>query len=80
MACHFGPHGIRANSITPGYTDTPMQRAGFSPAAQAYIDGTQIARQANPSEVASVAVFLASQHASFGTGAIMNVSGGARMG
>jgi NAD(P)-dependent dehydrogenase (short-subunit alcohol dehydrogenase family) len=80
MARHYGPFGIRVNSIAPGFIDTPMQRAGFSPAAQAYIDSTPLARQAEPSEVASVAVFLASDHASFVTGAIMNVSGGGWMG
>jgi NAD(P)-dependent dehydrogenase (short-subunit alcohol dehydrogenase family) len=80
LARHYGGHGIRANTIAPGFIDTPMQRAGFSPAAQAFIEGTPLARQAHPSEVAAVAVFLASAHASFVTGAIMNVSGGAWMG
>jgi NAD(P)-dependent dehydrogenase (short-subunit alcohol dehydrogenase family) len=80
MARHYGPLGIRVNSIAPGFVDTPMQRAGFSPAAQAYIDSTPLARQADPAEVGSVAVFLASDHASFVTGAIMNVSGGGWMG
>jgi NAD(P)-dependent dehydrogenase (short-subunit alcohol dehydrogenase family) len=80
MARHYGPAGIRVNSIAPGFIDTPMQRAGFSPAAQAYIDSTPLARQADPAEVAAVAVFLASDHASFVTGAIMNISGGGWMG
>ena len=80
MARHYGPSGIRVNSIAPGFIDTPMQREGFSPAAQAYIESTPLARQADPSEVASAAVFLASDHASFVTGAIMNVSGGGWMG
>lgn len=80
LARHFGPVGIRVNSIAPGFVDTPMQREGFSPAAQAYIDSTPLARQANAAEVGSVAVFLASNHASFVTGAIMNVSGGGWMG
>lgn len=80
MARHYGPGGIRVNSIAPGFIDTPMQREGFSPAAQAYIDSTPLARQADPAEVAAAAVFLASDHASFVTGAIMNVSGGAWMG
>lgn len=80
MARHFGPFGIRVNSIAPGFIDTPMQRAGFSPAAQAYIESTPLARQADPAEVASVTVFLASDHASFITGSIMNVSGGGWMG
>jgi NAD(P)-dependent dehydrogenase (short-subunit alcohol dehydrogenase family) len=80
MARHYGPSGIRVNSIAPGFIDTPMQREGFSPAAQAYIDSTPLARQAQPAEVAAAAVFLASDHASFVTGAIMNVSGGGWMG
>ncbi len=80
MARHYGPSGIRVNSIAPGFIDTPMQRAGFSPAAQAYIESTPLARQADPAEVASTAVFLSSDHASFVTGAIMNVSGGGWMG
>ena len=53
---------------------------GLDASEQAYIDGTPLARQADASEVASVAVFLASDHASFVTAAIMNVSGGAWMG
>jgi NAD(P)-dependent dehydrogenase (short-subunit alcohol dehydrogenase family) len=80
MARHFGPYGIRVNTIAPGFVDTPMQRAGFSAATQAFVDSTPLARQADPAEVASVAVFLASDHASFVTGAIMNVTGGAWMG
>ncbi len=80
MARHYGPSGIRVNSIAPGFIDTPMQREGFSPAAQAYIDSTPLARQADASEVAAMAIFLASDHASFVTGAVMNVSGGGWMG
>jgi NAD(P)-dependent dehydrogenase (short-subunit alcohol dehydrogenase family) len=80
MARRYGRSGIRVNSIAPGFIDTPMQRAGFSPATQAYIESAPLARQADPTEVASVAVFLASDHASFITGAIINVSGGAWMG
>ena len=60
--------------------DTPMQRAGFTSATQAFVDSTPLGRQAAPAEVASVAVFLSSDHASFITGAIMNVTGGAWMG
>jgi NAD(P)-dependent dehydrogenase (short-subunit alcohol dehydrogenase family) len=80
MARHFGPHGIRVNSIAPGFIDTPMQRTGFTAATQAFVDSTPLARQADPTEVAAVAVFLASDHASFVTGAIMNATGGAWMG
>ena len=80
LARHYGPAGIRVNSICPGFVDTPMQREGFSPAAQAAVDETPLGRMAAPSEVATVAVFLASRHASFVTGAVINVSGGWLMG
>jgi NAD(P)-dependent dehydrogenase (short-subunit alcohol dehydrogenase family) len=80
LARNYGPHGIRVNSICPGFVDTPMQREGFSPAAEAAVRATPLGRMADPAEVASVAVFLASRHASFITGAIVNVSGGAWMG
>jgi 3-oxoacyl-[acyl-carrier protein] reductase len=80
LARHYGPHGIRVNSIAPGIVDTPMQGAGVTPATQAFVESTPLARQADPAEVASVAVFLASDHASFVTGAIMNLTGGAWMG
>jgi NAD(P)-dependent dehydrogenase (short-subunit alcohol dehydrogenase family) len=80
LARQYGPSGIRVNSICPGFIDTPMQRAGFSPAAEAAIAETPLGRMADPAEVACVAVFLASRHASFVSGAVMNVSGGAWMG
>jgi 3-oxoacyl-[acyl-carrier protein] reductase len=80
LARHYGPRGIRVNSICPGFIDTPMQREGFSPAAEAAVRDTPLGRMADPAEVASVAVFLASRHASFVSGSIVNVSGGAYMG
>ncbi|CAN5826896.1 SDR family NAD(P)-dependent oxidoreductase [soil metagenome] len=80
LARHYGPLGIRVNSICPGFVDTPMQREGFSPAAEAAVRDTPLGRMADPAEIASVALFLASAHASFMSGAIVNVSGGAFMG
>lgn len=80
LARHYGKANVRVNSICPGFTDTPMQRAGFSPAAEAAVKATPLGRMADPSEIASTAVFLASNHASFVNGAILNVSGGASMG
>jgi NAD(P)-dependent dehydrogenase (short-subunit alcohol dehydrogenase family) len=80
LARHYGPRSVRVNSICPGFIDTPMQREGFSPAAEAAVRDTPLGRMADPAEVASVAVFLASDHASFMSGAVVNVSGGAFMG
>lgn len=80
MARHYGPLGIRVNSIAPGIVDTPMQQAGFSAATRAFVESTPMGRQAVSAEIASVAVFLASAHASYVTGAVVNLTGGAWMG
>jgi NAD(P)-dependent dehydrogenase (short-subunit alcohol dehydrogenase family) len=80
MARYYGPDGIRVNSIAPGFVDTPMQQAGFSAATQAIVESIPMGRQAAAEEIASVAVFLSSAHASYVTGAIVNLTGGAWMG
>ncbi len=80
--------GIRANSIHPGFVRTPlldfgMQRwadKGLAPSAQALIDGldaaTPLGRIARPEEIAGPALFLASDDASYVTGAELVVDGG----
>ena len=80
MASHYGPHGIRVNSIAPGIVDTPMQQDGFTAATAAFVESLPMGRQATAEEIASVAVFLSSAHASYITGAILNLTGGAWMG
>lgn len=86
MAVDYGPHGVRVNAISPGYTDTDMddRRTRMTPgAAAANLAAREAAaalqplgRQADPAEIARVAVFLASDAASFMTGAIVPVDGG----
>lgn len=70
---------VRVNTIQPAATDTPMLRAGF----EGRPDGLQqlaamhpMGRIAKPSEVTSVALFLASDAAGFMTGATLAVDGG----
>lgn len=80
LARIYGPYGILVNSIAPGLVDTPMLRGGLRDedlAEQAR--GCPLGRLAQPSEVAKVAVFLASDHASYISGATINVSGGLLM-
>jgi NAD(P)-dependent dehydrogenase (short-subunit alcohol dehydrogenase family) len=86
LAVDYSPLGVRVNAILPGYIDTDMggYRAGLGPegaaAANARRDAAAalqpIGRQAGAEEVASVAVFLASDESSFMTGAIVPVDGG----
>lgn len=80
LARIYGPYGILVNCIAPGLVDTPMLRSGLSDedlAEQAR--GCPLGRLAQPIEVAKVAVFLASDHASYLSGATINVSGGLLM-
>jgi NAD(P)-dependent dehydrogenase (short-subunit alcohol dehydrogenase family) len=77
LARTFGPDGICVNAISPGLVDTPMLMTDL-PAEQlrALEQATPLGRIAAPAEMAGTAVFLASQHASFISGATINVSGG----
>ena len=70
------PFGVRVNCINPGLIETAMVGA-FSPEQQErLIADTPLGRLGRPEEVASVAVFLASERASFVTGEAIQVNGG----
>jgi NAD(P)-dependent dehydrogenase (short-subunit alcohol dehydrogenase family) len=76
LARSYGPDGILVNVIAPGAVDTPMLRADLPQEAfDAFVADIPLGRVAQPSEVASVAVFLASDHASYISGATLNVTG-----
>jgi NAD(P)-dependent dehydrogenase (short-subunit alcohol dehydrogenase family) len=80
-AAEFAPD-IRVNAICPGGVSTPMSDAHLESfddkeAAMRLLTGRQlIKRYARPGEIASVAVFLASDEASFMTGAVVPVEAG----
>lgn len=77
LARTYGPHRIRVNAIAPGLVDTPMLMNDLSPEVfEALKAATPLNRVADPAELAGVVVFLASDHASYVSGATLNVSGG----
>jgi NAD(P)-dependent dehydrogenase (short-subunit alcohol dehydrogenase family) len=84
MALDHVGDGVRVNCVCPGTIETPLvqrQRVGRSPEqAQQAAERTKqrfpIGRIGEPSEVASMVAFLASDQASFITGAILSVDGG----
>ena len=75
-AREFARYGVRANAIQPGMIDTPMTRALGEAHRARSVDATPLGRLGRPEEVATVALFLASDLASFVTGAIVEVTGG----
>jgi NAD(P)-dependent dehydrogenase (short-subunit alcohol dehydrogenase family) len=69
--------GVRANAIAPGPTDTPMLGGVMTPQElRAFGEAMPIGRLAQPEELAAAALFLASDEASYVTGAVFAVDGG----
>jgi 3alpha(or 20beta)-hydroxysteroid dehydrogenase len=70
--------GIRVNAVLPGPVDTPMMAHGQTETArQAITERTLMKRLGRPREIANAVLFLASDEASFMTGAEVPVDGGA---
>ena len=77
LARTYGEHQVNVNTVAPGQVDTPMLMTDLKPEVlEALTKATPLGRVANPAELGGVVVFLASQHASFISGATVNVSGG----
>jgi NAD(P)-dependent dehydrogenase (short-subunit alcohol dehydrogenase family) len=68
---------ITVNAVSPGAADTAMMRSGMDDAAlTATVAQIPLGYMAPPSDLAGSVLFLASDHASYITGATINVSGG----
>ena len=77
IAIDHAREGIRANAIAPGPTDTPMLGSVMTPEEmRAFGEAMPIGRLARPEELAAAALFLASDDASYVTGAVVAVDGG----
>jgi NAD(P)-dependent dehydrogenase (short-subunit alcohol dehydrogenase family) len=78
-ALEYGRYNIRVNAICPGAIETPMAqriRKGAPPNPKAIQRISVLGRMAEPEEIAKVALFLASDDASFATGAPFIIDGG----
>ncbi|ALC48821.1 CG3603 [Drosophila busckii] len=72
----LGKFGIRVNCILPGYIDTPMVAVVPDKIKEQVVQKCPLARLGKPEEIAEVIAFLASEKASYVTGAAIEVTGG----
>jgi 3-oxoacyl-[acyl-carrier protein] reductase len=78
LANEYGRFGIRVNSVSPGFVDTPLMENGMKNPRfiESLRRNTVLGRAALPKEIANVIAFVASSEASYMTGSDILVDGG----
>ena len=76
LAAELAAKGVTVNVIAPGYIATAMVMAIKPEILQGIIDGVPMKRLGKPEEIGAACVYLASENASFMTGATLNINGG----
>ena len=81
-AMELGSAGVRVNAVAPGLVMTPLtQGVTMLPAVlDDYVENTTLKRYAEPEEIAGLVAFLASDEASYITGTLQLIDGGAHTG
>jgi meso-butanediol dehydrogenase/(S,S)-butanediol dehydrogenase/diacetyl reductase len=80
LACQYGPYGVRANAVAPGFVETELTAdvwADWSAADRAaFLELYPLRRLGTPDEIARAVLFLASEAAGWITGVSLIVDGG----
>lgn len=79
LARETARHGITANVVCPGPTDTPLFRAQAERLQEALLRAIPMGRLGAPEDIAAAISFFASEDAGFVTGQVLSVSGGLTM-
>jgi NAD(P)-dependent dehydrogenase (short-subunit alcohol dehydrogenase family) len=77
-ALELAPSGIRVNVVLPGLVDTPLVApvVGYQPAREMFLDRIPLGAAATPEQIAGPCLYLASDDASYITGASLMIDGG----
>ena len=75
-ARELGKFGIRVNAVAPGFTATEILSAMPEKVIEGMVARTPLGRMGQPADIANAYLFLASDEASFITGAVLRVDGG----
>jgi len=80
-ALELAPRGIRVNGISPGLVDTPLTAPAMDIPGirEDYLENTPLGRAGTPEDVAAAAVFMCSERASWLTGEVLDLNGGAHL-
>jgi NAD(P)-dependent dehydrogenase (short-subunit alcohol dehydrogenase family) len=90
LAMELAPHGIRVNSICPGWVDTGLldvlnrevariEQRSLEDVRAEILRRIPLRRMGTPEDIAAVVAFMASEDAGYMTGQAINVTGGATM-
>lgn len=79
LAREVAADGINVNAVAPGMMRTPMNKNALAEREDSYLERIPLKRIADPSEVASVVVFLCSNESDYMTGTTLDVTGGMLM-
>ncbi len=80
LARELGSRGITANVIAPGFVETDMTADLDEKRRKEIADSVPLGRFSTPEEIAEVVAFIASEKASYISGALIPVDGGLGMG
>jgi len=80
-ALELGPRGIRVNAVAPGFVHTPLTEpaAAVPGVVEEYIENTALGRAGRPEDIAGAVLYLCSPSASWLTGEVLDLNGGAHL-
>lgn len=80
-ALEWGRRGIRVNAVAPGFVHTPLTApaAAVPGVVEEYVENTALGRAGTPEDIAEAVLYLCSPKASWLTGEVLDLNGGAHM-